>query len=231
VHIGRRVPVVVATALAVTLVGGVAYAVASHPTTAKACVTSGGALRLSTAGKCASGQQPITLGSQGPKGDTGATGPRGAKGATGAQGPQGDVGPAGDASRVNFTQTLPETSATHALATAGPVTLIAACNGTAGATTSLTLTVTGGTDVLSFTASDVASDNGVTLPATITSGATVSLGSAALPVISTTDSRSDVVSIVVSSASGSEVSGTLAVTTSTSASAPACTVNGTLAAA
>lgn len=231
-HIGRRVPVVAATALAVTLVGGVAFAVAGHSSTAKACVTSGGALRLSTAGKCASGQHPITLGSQGPKGDRGVAGPRGPKGETGARGPMGDTGPAGSASRINFSQTLPEVSATHALATAGPVTLIAACSGTATPSTSLVLSVTGGTDVLNFTASDVSSDNGAS-PATaaIESGATVSLGTTALPAITTTDSRTDVVSIVVSSASGSEVTGTLTVTVSTSASAPACTVSGTLSAA
>lgn len=228
-RIGRRVPVVLASAIAVILVGGVAAAVTSHPATAKACVTSHGALRLKVGGTCATGQTEITLGSQGPNGATGARGPRGV---TGARGRKGDTGPAGTAQRINFNQVTPEaTTVTHALATAGPVTLIASCQGTALTTTSLVLSLTGGTDPLSFTATDVSSDNGAVVVVAVEHGTTVSLGTTALPTDTTVDSRSDVVTIVVSAASGKEVTGTLDVELSVAADTSACTVNGTLASA
>jgi hypothetical protein len=239
VRIGRRVPMVLAGALAVTLVGGVAAAVTAHPSSAKACVTSAGALRLSIGGKCASGQTAIKLGSQGPAGAPGARGP---KGATGAPGPQGDVGPAGTAQRINFSQVSPEaTTVSHALATAGSVTLLASCNGTtvSPAATSLVLSVTGGTVPVTFSASVVSSDN-VTTPATVAvvvdHGSTASLGSAALPAEAiaasvTPDTRSDVVTIVVNAGNGKEITGTLDVELSTVTDSPACTIGGTIAAA
>jgi hypothetical protein len=236
VRIGRRVPLVLAGAIAVTLVGGVAFAVTSHTASAKACVTSTGALRLSVADKCASGQIPIVLGSQGPKGAPGARGP---KGATGATGRQGATGPAGTASRVNFSQVTPEVGVSHALATAGPVTILAACTGTVGppVTTSLVLSVTGGTVPVSFTATDVSSDLALvpTVATTLAHGSSASLATASLPADSTasgtTGTRSDVVTIVVNAGNGKQITGTLDVELTTAGTAPACTVNGTIAAA
>jgi hypothetical protein len=229
---------VLAGAIAVTLIGGVAAAVTSNPTTAKACVTSGGALRLSTSGKCAAGQTSITLGAKGPQGATGARGP---KGATGARGPQGATGPAGTAQRINFSQVTPEVSVTHALATAGPVTVSASCSGTTppGNTTSLALSVNGGTVPVTFTATDVSSDLAVapTVTTTLVQGSAGSLASAALPTMTTTaagvgsGTRSDVVTLIVNAANGKQVTGTLDVELNTSGSVPACTVNGTIAAA
>jgi hypothetical protein len=244
VRIGRRVPVVVASALVVVLVGGVAAAVTSRPSTAKACVTSGGALRLSTGGKCASGQTAITLGSQGPKGATGATGARGAKGATGATGPAGPAGatgPAGTAQRINFSQVTTEaTTVLHALATSGPVTLLASCNAEAAvvsppspATDSLTLSVTGGTQAISFTASDVSSDATATpvVQSAVVTGSTISLGSANVVTDTTPDARTDVITVVISAQDGKQITGTLTASVNMVAGGPACTVNGTLASA
>jgi len=231
VHVGRRVPVVLASAVALTLVGGVAVAVTSHTPGAKACVTSSGVLRLRVGGKCASGQTAVTLGAQGPQGVAGA---RGARGPVGPQGPKGDTGPAGTARRVNFSQTTPEASSvTHALATSGPATLIASCQGTAGTTTSLVLSLNGGTDPLTYTASVVSSsvDDGTT-PALVVldHGASGSLTATSLPTLTTSTAVSDVITIVIAANSGEEITGTLDVELST-ADSPACSVNGTLAAA
>jgi hypothetical protein len=191
------------------------------------------ALRLSTAGKCAKGQTAIKLGATGPKG---ARGPAGAKGAPGA------TGPAGTAQRINFSQVTPEaTSVTHALATAGPITLLASCNGTttSPAATSLVLSMTGGTVPLTFSASVISSDN-VTSPATVAEvvdhGSTVSLGSVSLPAEAiaasvTPDTRSDIVTVVVNAGNGKEITGTLDVELSTATGSPACSIGGTLAAA
>jgi hypothetical protein len=239
VRIGRRVPVVLAGVVAVTLIGGVAAAVTSHPVTAKACVTSTGVLRLSTAGKCAAGQSAITLGSQGPKGDTGARGPRGATGPRGVTGPQGPTGPAGTAQRVNFSQVTPEVSISHALATAGPVTLLASCSGAAGppVTTSLVLSVTGATVPVTYTATNVSSNLGASpvVTTTLAHGSAAALASAALPVDTATSAdtglQSDIVTIVVNAADGKQITGTLDVELTTAGTAPACTVNGTIAAA
>jgi hypothetical protein len=241
VRIGRRVPVVLASALVVTLVGGVAAAVTSRPATAKACVTSGGALRLSTGGKCGSGQTAITLGSQGPRGATGARGAKGATGAAGAPGAPGATGPAGTAQRVNFSQVTTEaTTVLHALATAGPVTLSASCNAEAAvvsppspATDSLTLSVTGSTQPLTFTASDVSTDSTSTpvVQSAVVSGSTVSLGSATVVTDTTPDARTDVITVVISAANGKQITGTLTAQVNMVVGGPACTVNGTLASA
>ncbi len=230
-RVGRRVPLVLASAiaLALALVGGVAVAVTSHSPGAKACVTSSGVLRLRVGGKCASGQTAVALGAQGPQGVAGA---RGARGAVGPRGPKGNTGPAGTAQRVNFSQVTPEASSvSHALATAGPVTLLASCQGTALSTTSLVLSVNGGTDPLSFTANGVSRDNGAGPVVAVDHGTTVSLQTTALPTITTPDSLSDVITIVIGATSGAEVTGTLDVELSTAADTPVCTVDGTLAAA
>jgi hypothetical protein len=211
-----------------TLAGGVAAAVTTSSPSAKACVTSHGTLRLKVGGACMSGQTEISLGARGPKGARGAQGPRGARG---LQGPKGDQGPAGTAQRINFSQTTPElSSVSHALATAGPATLLASCQGTASTTTSLVLTVNGGTDPLSFTATGVSSDNGTVQPVTLDHGTTGSLTTTPLPTITTTDSLSDVITIVIGADTGEQITGTLDVELST-ADSPACSVNGTLAAA
>jgi hypothetical protein len=221
VRIGRRVPVVIAGAIAVTLVGGVAAAVtASHSSTAKACVTSGGALRLSTGGKCASGQTAITLGAQGPRGPRGATGPAG-----------------GGATPINLSQFLIDTGttpATHYLGSAGPVSLIATCAGTTAQPT-LLLTVSAGVQSFTFTDTDVAS-NDVAAPTVLLShGGAASLASSALPVDTTdgttNDTESDVITLVVATQNGSQVTGTLDVEINATPGDTACSVNGTLAAA
>ncbi|HTW20583.1 MAG TPA: hypothetical protein VME70_10275 [Mycobacteriales bacterium] len=222
-RIGGRVPVVLAAAAALTLIGGVAgAAVASHSSSAKACVTSSGALRLRSGGKCATGEKAITLDSRGP---AGARGPRG---------PRGPAGADGDAVRIDFSQTDPEASTvTHALATSGPATLIASCQGTAATTTSLVLTLNGGTDPLSYTASVVSSpvDDGTTpAAAVLDQGSSASLTTTSLPTLTTTSSVSDIVTIVIAAQSGEQITGTLDVELST-ADSPACAVNGTLASA
>lgn len=237
-RIGRRVPVVLASALAVTLVGGVAAAVTSHPSSAKACVTSGGSLRLMSGGKCASGQSAITLNAKGPKGDPGPTGP---KGATGPAGPKGATGPAGTATRVNFSQTTPEaTTITHALTTSGPVTLIASCQATSPTVTTLVLSVTGATHSLNFTATEASVDNAIQPPSeTLTTGSTASLVTKAFSTVTATtnanplldDNKADLITLVVSADNGMQVTGTLATQVNSSAGVPACTVNGTLASA
>jgi hypothetical protein len=235
VRIGRRVPVVAAAAIAVTLVGGVAAAVtATQASTAKACVTSGGALRLSTGGKCASGQTAITLGAQGPRGLRGAPGPKGARG---AKGPKGDQGPAGSATPINLSQFLIDTGttpATHYLGSAGPVSLIATCAGTTSQPT-LLLTVGAGTQSFSFTDTDVASNDAGPPTVLLSHGAAGSLASAALPVDTTdgtvNDTESDVITLIVATQDGSQVTGTLDVEINATPGDTACSVNGSLSAA
>jgi hypothetical protein len=235
VRIGRRIPVMLAGALALTLVGGVAAAVtAAGPATAKACVTSSGALRLSVGGKCASGQTAITLGARGPKGAPGKTGPRGPRG------PQGPAGaPAsGGATRVNLSQFLIDTGTTpptHYLGTAGPVSLVATCAGTTAAP-SLTLTLSAATESLTYTATDVQSNNGAAATVALSHGSAVSLGSVSLPAdvanaLITNDTLSDVITIVVGAQDGTQVTSTLDVEVNATPGDTACSVNGTLAAA
>jgi hypothetical protein len=231
VQVGRRVPVVMASVIAVTLVGGVAAATAaSHPTSAKACVTSGGALRLSSGGACASGQTAITLGSKGPKGNAGPTGP---KGATGPAGPPGETGPAGTAQRINLSQITPEASTvTHALATASPVTLIASCQATSPTVTTLVLSVTGGTQPLDYTATEVASDNSATPPVvTLDHGTTVALQTKAFSTQATSDNFNDLVTVVVAAGNGKQITGTFDTEIIAAPGTPSCTVHGTIASA
>jgi hypothetical protein len=236
VRIGRRVPMVLAGAITVTLLGGVAAAVTSHPTTAKACVTPGGRLRLYSNGSCTSGQTPITLGAKGPKGDPGPTGP---KGATGPAGPKGATGPAGTATRVNFSQLTPEASTiTHALTTSGPVSLIASCQATSATVTTLVLSVTGATQALSYTATEASVNNGTQPPAmTLTSGSTVSLQTKAFSTLTADNStlpaqnKADLITLVISAAKGMQITGTLATQVNTTTGVPACVVNGTISAA
>jgi hypothetical protein len=235
VHVGRRIPVVLAGVLAVTLVGGVAAAVTSHPTTAKACVTSGGRLRLISGGGCGKGQTPIILGARGPKGDPG---PAGAKGATGPAGAKGATGPAGTATRVNFSQLTPEaTTVTHALTTSGPVSLIASCQATSATVTTLVLSVTGATKALTYTASEDSLTNSVQPPTvTLTAGSTVALQTKAFSTVAVDSTvpqnKSDLVTIVISASNGAQVTGTFATQINSPApGVPACVVNGTIAAA
>jgi collagen type I alpha len=234
VRIGRRVPVVLASALVVTLIGGVAAAVTSSAPTAKACVTSGGALRLSVGGKCANGQTAVTLGATGPKGATGATGARGPKGATGARGPKGDTGAAGSATRVDLNQFLVDTPSTHYLGSAGPVSLIATCGGTT-AIPSVILTFVGGTQSLSYTDTDVASNEGGAAAVTLAHGTVASLGTGTLPADvtdgTTNATRSDVITLIVTAQDGTPVTATLDVEVNATPGDTACAVNGTLAAA
>jgi hypothetical protein len=233
--IGRRIPVVVASTLAVMLVGGVAAAVTSHPTSAKACVTPGGRLRLLTGGGCGKGQTPITLGAKGPKGDPGPPGP---KGATGPPGPKGATGPAGTATRVDFSQLTPEaTTITHALTTSGPVSLFAACQATSPTVTTLVLSVTGATQSLTYSASEDSLTNGTQPPAlTLTSGSTVSLQTKPFSTVAVDSTvpqnKSDLITVVISASKGAQVTGTFATqVNSPSPGVPACVVNGTVAAA
>jgi hypothetical protein len=232
VRIGRRIPVVLAGAIAVTLVGGVAAAVTTtHFTGAKACVTSGGALRLSVGGKCATGQTAVTLGAQGA---TGATGARGPKGATGARGPAGATGPAGSATRINLSQFLVDTPSTHYLGSAGPVSLIATCGGTT-LIPSLTITFVGGTQSLSYTDTDIASNEGGAPAVVLSHGTVASLATGTLPADVTDGTvdatRSDVITLIVTAQNGTAVTATLDVEVNATAGDTACTVNGTLAAA
>jgi hypothetical protein len=227
VRIGRRVPVVLATALAITTVGGVAAAVANHPTAAKACVSSKGRLQLANAkGKCATGSSAITLG---------ATGPAGARGPAG---PKGNPGPA-ENQRINFSQTTVEAAAvTHFLTTAGGVSLIASCQGTA-ATPSLVLSLTGLTVPLSYTATEVSNSTLATVT-TLTHGATVAEQAAgATPATvtkvfdteTTARASSDLITLAVAVPDGTEVTATLDAEVNTVPGGPACTVGGTVAAA
>jgi hypothetical protein len=223
VRIGRRIPVVLAGAIAVTLVGGVAAAVTTtHFTGAKACVTSGGALRLSVGGKCATGQTAVTLGAQG------------AKGATGARGPAGATGPAGSATRINLSQFLVDTPSTHYLGSAGPVSLIATCGGTT-LIPSLTITFVGGTQSLSYTDTDIASNEGGAPAVVLSHGTVASLATGTLPADVTDGTvdatRSDVITLIVTAQNGAAVTATLDVEVNATAGDTACTVNGTLAAA
>jgi hypothetical protein len=232
VRFGRRIPVVLAGAIAVTLVGGVAAAVTTtHFTGAKACVTSGGALRLSVGGKCATGQTAVTLGAQGA---TGATGARGPKGATGARGPAGATGPAGSATRINLSQFLVDTPSTHYLGSAGPVSLIATCGGTT-LIPSLTITFVGGTQSLSYTDTDIASNEGGAPDVVLSHGTVASLATGTLPADVTDGTvdatRSDVITLIVTAQNGAAVTATLDVEVNATAGDTACTVNGTLAAA
>jgi hypothetical protein len=234
VRAGRRVPVVLAGVLAITLVGGVAAAVTGHSATAKACVASNGGLRLPAAnGKCASGQSAITLDSQGP---TGATGRRGLKGATGSPGPKGDTGPAGTAKRINFTQATTESAGptpplvTHYLGTAGPVSLIASCLGTATAPM-LVLSVAGGTETLSYTATETSIDTGGSPVVAEVHDSTAALATKAFDTETTSGNRSDLITIVIAAQDGTQIIGTLDAELNTAADTPACTVGGTLSAA
>jgi hypothetical protein len=234
VRIGRRIPVMLAGAIAITLIGGVAAAVTASPTTAKACVTSGGALRLSVGGKCASGQTAITLGQRGPKGSAGKTGK------TGARGPQGDPGTPGSdggATRINLSQFVIDTGATpptHYLGTAGPVSLVATCAGTTAAP-SLTLTLSAATESLTYTATDVKSNDGATPTVALYHGSAISLASASLPADvadgTPDDTMSDVITIVVGAQDGTQVTSTVDVEVNATPGDTACSVNGTIAAA
>jgi hypothetical protein len=239
VRIGRRVPVVLATALAITTVGGVAAAVANHPTAAKACVSSKGQLQLPNAkGKCATGSAKITLGATGPAGARGPKGASGAPGTAGAQGPKGDPGPA-ENQRINFSQTTTEAAAvTHFLSTAGGVSLIASCQGIA-ATPSLVLSLTGLTVPLSYTATEVSNSTLATVT-TLTHGATVAEQSAGttpatvtkvFDTETTSTASSDLITLAVAVPDGTEVTATLDAEVNTVAGGPACTVGGTVASA
>jgi hypothetical protein len=97
----------------------------------------------------------------------------------------------------------------------------------------LVLSLNGGTDPLTYTASVVSSpvDDGVTpAEAVLDHGASASLTTTALPTITTTTNVSDVITIVIEANTGEEITGTLDVELST-ADSPACSVNGTLASA
>jgi hypothetical protein len=241
--------VILASALAITMTGGVAAAVTGQSSGAKACVAKGGGLRIAAAnGKCAKGQSKITLGATGPagaRGPKGATGAKGATGDTGAQGVPGDTGPAGSGKRVNFTQNNVEaTSVSHFLGQAGPISFNASCQGTGTPPTSpptkLVLSVTGGTQTLSYTASSVSNATGATVAslthgvglAVSTPGATASQMTPAFDSESTTTSGSAIVTIVVEAEDGTQVTGTFDVEISTAGGdTPACIVGGTIAAA
>jgi pilus assembly protein FimV len=248
VRIGRRVPVVLATALATTTVGGVAAAVADHPSAAKACVSSKGTLALAnTKGKCASGTSAITLGAtspagaqgpQGPAGPKGATGAAGAPGAAGADGAQGPAGPA-ENMRVNFSQTGVEAAAiTHYLFTAGGVSVIASCQGTAG-TPKLVLSLTGLTVPVSYTATKVSNASGSAVT-TLTHGNSVAEQAAGAtpttvtPVFdteTTSTASSDLITLAAAAPDGTQVTATLDAEVNSVTGGPACTVGGTVAAA
>ncbi|HEX3825252.1 MAG TPA: hypothetical protein VHV79_12375 [Mycobacteriales bacterium] len=231
-----------ASALVLTSVGGVAAAVAGQSSTAKACVASNGGLRLTGSnGKCAKGQSSIKLGAQGRQGATGARGPRGPAGPEGATGQRGAVGPAGSAIRVNFTQNNVEaTTVTHYIGTAGPVTFIASCQGTGSPPTSpptkLLLSLTGLAQTVTYTETNTSNATGSTVT-TLTHGTALSEqspGAAASTVFdteSTTTSSSDIVTIVAAAPDGTQVTATFDVELTTSGSAPACIVGGTIAAA
>jgi hypothetical protein len=257
VRIGRRVPVVLATALAITTVGGVAAAVADHPSSAKACVSSKGALVLSNAnGKCASGTSAVTIGATGPAGargpqglqgvpgPKGATGSAGTPGADGAAGPAGPKGDPGSAIGVNFNQTTVESAGptppavTHLVAAAGPVNLIAGCQGTA-TTPSLVLSMTGLADGLTYTATEVSNASGSMVTTLAhgaavgeqTSGATAGQITKVFDTESTSTSSSDVITLVIQASDGTQVTGILDAEVSSSTSSPqgpACTLSGTL---
>jgi hypothetical protein len=229
-----------ASALALTMVGGVAAAVAGQSATAKACVASNGGLRLTGSnGKCAKGLSSIKLGAQGPQGATGARGaqgPAGPKGATGASGQRGPVGPAGSAIRVNFTQsTLEAATVSHYIGTAGPVTFLASCQGTAN--TKLVLSLTGLAQTVSYTETNTSNATGATVT-TLSHGTVLSEQSpgsvASTPFDTETTSgspSSDIATIVVAAPDGTQVTGTFDVELNIPGTSPACSVGGTIASA
>jgi hypothetical protein len=227
VRVRGRVPVVLATALLVTTVGGVAAAVGDHPTSAKACVAANGGLRLPTSGgKCAKGTTALTLDAKG------ATGAKGARGPAGPQGAPGATGPAGTGQRINFTQTAVEAaSVTHYLGSAGPVSLIASCQGVAATSAELVLELTGGTEALSYTGTDVGLDPNTATgigTTTVIHGSTTALATpTTIATDTSTDASSDVVTLVVAAADGTQVTATLDIELD-GTTAPACTVGGTM---
>ena len=102
---------------------------------------------------------------------------------------------------------------------------------------SLVLSLSGGTDTLAATESNVAADDNATpdtatpAAASIDHGTAASLGSVTLPTLTTATSQSDEITLVVNTGSGTVVTGTLDAELSTVTGGPACTVTGTLAAA
>jgi len=198
---------VVAGVVALTIVGGIAVAQTTGGTGAKACLGGGGLLRLTKAnGKCATGETVTRLDA-----------------------------PASSATRINFSQATPEASSvSHYLATSGPVSLLASCQGTAGSTTTLVLSITGGAAVVGYTASESVSDtvSGVTGPASVTvvHGATAALQTKSFDTETTTGNRSDLITLEASGPDGSQITGTIDAELTTG-SGPACSVGGSLVAA
>jgi hypothetical protein len=88
VMVRRWLPVVMAVMLAGTFTAGVATAVSTAGSGARACESSKGVLALlSKKSKCPAHDRKVTLGATGPRGPRGTQGPRGIKGGTGPQGP------------------------------------------------------------------------------------------------------------------------------------------------
>jgi len=94
----RSTTVLVLTAGALLLGGGIAYASIPNSGAIHGCYAkSGGALRVIDAGvtNCAKTETSLNWNNGGPQGPAGPSGPQGPQGTTGPQGPQGPTGPQG----------------------------------------------------------------------------------------------------------------------------------------
>jgi hypothetical protein len=147
---------------------------------------------------------------------------------------------------VSWAQTTPEVAAdTHYLTTAGGVSLIATCGGTAAQPT-VTLALTGLTQGVSYTATEVSNQTG-TAVTTLAHGAAVpeqTVGATAGQITKVFDSEttttgtedrvSDLVTVVAQADDGTEFTASLdaeLADSTAAASGPACTLGGTVAAA